>query len=732
MISIYVGSLSEPDYLFQDDQVFEITSSQAVAIVGQELSIDTFAPIVADSIENTMDITLFASADDKVIQLQDGQIYSLEVKDKQTASDLIKLPDGTPVWYYRDRELVGKFYLETVKRQAKNKYQLNCVSAIGRLDKMYHGGGLFRVSTFGAVLRHILAAGLHGEGQPVIEYVVDPDVESLTVSGWLPYDTKRNNLYQLIFAYGVNIIKNTDGNPRFTFVYTMQGDAEVIPEVNIFYGGNVEYVRPYSSVSIMEHTYSEILSNEYVTLYDNTDTTRIDTEEIWFDQAPVIVSTLAATDGLTIHSATENSAILSGNGKLVGLPYTHTTRTVTRANAAWEKEKTASVLKCTMVNEINSQNLLNRLFAFYCPQDYIKKISNEIIFTTQRPGKQYQFINPYKETEHAILTKMENRASSFNRASCEFYAGFDPVGQAGLFQHCIILDKATFERDGGIFSVPVEVFDQETPQMRVVLIAGGTGGSSGWPGKNGKDARTYTDVEKSADISGMWYGGEGGDGGNGGSGGAGGRVYSVTIQNPEQTYQYTIGTGGEGGAATGFIPDTAQELRDALENEDPDHQYSQAEINQLLAQEEALTDWDGMPNAGAAGTATTFGTYSTDDPKAYVPVGGVYNPLYGEYYALAGKTGIAGGKGGARKIQNGNEFTWVTDGEDVVGDDGTVYRGGSTGIPLTTVDGLPEAIFTAYGGNGAGAAVGIDRLTHEHINGSSDQETYWEVTEDGV
>ena len=64
--------------------------------------------------------------------------------------------------------------------------------------------------------------------------------------------------------------------------------------------------------------------------------------------------------------------------------------------------------------------------------------------------------------------------------------------------------------------------------------------------------------------------------------------------------------------------------------------------------------------------------------------------------------------------------------------DGTVYHGGKTGQPLTRVQGLPECRMTAYGGNGAGAAVGVDRADNEDMDGGVDQDTYWEVVEDGV
>lgn len=586
----------------------------------------------------------------------------------------------------------------------------------------------------------------------VMQYEIDDDVYDLPVSGWLPHDTKRNNLYQLLLATGVTILNTPDGNSRFTYLRA-NNEPDRIEDSKIFLSGDVKYERPYASVTVSEHTYTSLLDADRVTLFDNSDEPPaysddewydIDDEiqpysEIWFSQAPVIVSTLQATDGLVLHSATENSAVISGNGKLTGIPYTHTINTVTRSNPNGEKEKTASITNCTMVSTVNSDNLLRRLYAYYCPRNYIKTIRNEIKYTSEQCGKSYEFSNPFKEQENAFLAKIDNRASSFNRASCEFRAGYIPPGIKGLYKNCIILDAETYAQDSGTIILPDEIFSQESPQIKVVLISGGNGGSSGWPGKNGRDTYTHTSVSADADISGMWYGGEGGDGGFGGSGGDPGRVLTVTIKNPNRQYSYTIGQGGEGGAATGFIPDTEQELRNSLGS--AESEYSDSEINSMLAQEAELTNWNGRPNQGSAGTDTTFGNYTTASRDAFVPSGGVYNPITNEYYALKGNIGINGGKGGARKVRSGDTFTWVTDGEDVIDLDGTVYYGGRTGEPLTYVDGLSEAPVTIYGGNGAGAAVGISReeinqiteeLVFPHINGQNDQTTSWEVTEDGV
>ena len=210
----------------------------------------------------------------------------------------------------------------------------------------------------------------------------------------------------------------------------------------------------------------------------------------------------------------------------------------------------------------------------------------------------------------------------------------------------------------------------------------------------------------------------------------------MVIQNPSATYSYTIGTGGEGGAHTGYIPDTVDELRAAMENEHPDTEYTDNELQSMINTYEN-SGWTGSPNPGSAGTASTFGSYSSADGVAQT----VYEPITDQFFALNGYAGIRGGKGGARQIQTNGTFNWTTDGEDVTDLDGTVYRGGSTGKLLTDVEGLPEAAnkVRAYGGNGAGAAVGIGRervspqtglLLHPHMNGASDQETDWYIAED--
>ena len=733
---IYIGSLVSPDFYFENDSIMSANVVQNVALVGTELSIDSFTPVVMDNEDSLHDLYRFRSSDGQEIQTGIGELFCIDVDSGTNVSDLIYLDNGTPVWYYQDDTLIGKFYVKSVDRVGRNQYQLNTVSAIGMLDEMEHGGGLFTTTTFGAVLTHILAKGIHGSGNAVIDYAIDDDVSDLPVSGWLPHDTKRNNLYRLVFANGVNIVKNYDGNPRFTFLYTTAVGAQPIDSELVYNQGSVSYEKPYTNVVVMEHTYTPLTTEDAVTLFDNTTGTAASNTEIWFDHAPIIVSTITAT-GLTLVSATENSAIVTGNGTLTGIPYLHDTRAVNMGDSSASDEKTIKVEDATFVNLINSENLLKRLYAYYCPEDFIHTINDGIVYDGQRCGKVYKLSDPYGHEETAFLIGMNITASAVNKADCEWRTHYEPAGQAGLYQDVEIdVPEPDPEDPTQIITEGDWTVPEGVTQFKVVLIGGGTGGGSGWPGENGEDAYCHTEVESTADLSAVWYGAEGGDGGAGGSGGSPGRVKVVVVENavPGTVYHWSLGSGGEGGAATGFIPDTFDELKNMLEDTDPDTTYTTAQINAMIATEQSLSGWNGSPNTGSAGTATTFTdgttTWSTADNDGYTPTGGIYEPITNQYFALAGKKGIKGGKGGARKVENNGSFNWVTDGENVTGDDGTIWRGGSTGRSLNSVSGLPEAKLIAYGGNGAGAAVGIDRSTNSHINGGSDQSASWNVTQD--
>ena len=156
MYKIYVGSLTDPLYYFEQATSFGAVSTQRVNLIGQELTIDTFEPVVMDNIDNLVNVRIFRSSDGKEIIVGAGEIYATKINDGVSLSGLIDLEYGTPVWYYYEETLIGKFYYQKTGRPGSNKYKLHCVSVVGLLDKMMHDGGLYPTATFGDILENIM------------------------------------------------------------------------------------------------------------------------------------------------------------------------------------------------------------------------------------------------------------------------------------------------------------------------------------------------------------------------------------------------------------------------------------------------------------------------------------------------------------------------------------------------------------------------------------------------
>lgn len=488
---IVIGDPEAPLLVFENDSIESITEDTAVAIIGDELSVDQFTPAVRYHVFlryvfRPTDYDQFITKDDLVMC---GH-YNYDFR---------MLPYGTKITFFRNNKISGVFYCENVERIGKELYQVNAVSAVGLMSRQSSKGGIYTGQTFAAVLREIVGSEY--------EYVINDDVADVQVYGWLPYSTRRKNLHQLIMAYGVNIIRDDAGNLLFTFLNNIT--PEGIPEGRIFAYGKVKYNDPASRVEVTEHAYHYLSNVDEETLFDNTSSDAVSDAVITFDK-PIYVSSLRVLDGgsLKIKSSGVNYAVVSGIGVLVGKPYTHTTKIVSADNPEAQSEKVVRVEEATLVTLANSENVLARLSQYYFNATIAE---SDIVVEGEKTGRRYNFMNAFYEYTSGFLTKMSTNASRIMRASCEFIANYVPAAPGSTYKHAVILPEAS-----GTWTVPQEVFEKASPNIRVVLIGGGSAGSAGTAGEAGK---------KGTDHS----GGAGGAGGSGGAGGAGGKVYSETI-----------------------------------------------------------------------------------------------------------------------------------------------------------------------------------------------------------
>lgn len=479
-------------FTFDNNSIRSIESDTACALSGEELFID----------QHIADVNYYVNVQYRLKTLDDCYIKTKSgsyLCSKRT-NDIRLLDYGTPVYFYKDDIQIGKAYLSTVERIGREEYRLTCISEIGLMDGQIHKGGLYSGESFTTVLNEITG------GQ--YQYTVTEDVAKLRVYGWLPYATKRENLYSLIFAMGVNILHDDNGNMVFTFL--TETEPTRIPDDRLFDSGAVKYDAPASRVEVTEHAYhylEELAVEE--TLFNNLSSGSADESTVTFDK-PIKAETIRVTDGnMTIVHRGTNYAVVHGNGILVGKPYIHTTRVISADNSKAKNEKIVRIQNATLINLFNSENVLDRTAQYYFNAT---TITGDIDNVGEKCGRRYQIQNAYHESEIAFLAKMTTRETSFARSACEFISGYIPLGKGSQFSKVVILGGS------GVWNIPQEVYEKPTPTIRVVLIGQGYQGNSGNNGMNGFKASTSR-------------GGDGGDGGAGGAGGAGGKVYIAETIN---------------------------------------------------------------------------------------------------------------------------------------------------------------------------------------------------------
>ena len=414
--------------------------------------------------------------------------------------DIRLLPYGTKIVYYSGGNIAGVFYVKTVERVQRAWYKISGVSAIGLLDKQNHTGGIYTGQYFQDVVTDILGNDY--------DYIIDGVVAIQRVYGWLPYDTKRNNLYQLLLAYGVEIVLGDSGAMFFTFPEATE--AIPISTDRVFTGGKVIYDEPASLVEVSEHSYHYDPNVDEVVLFDNSTDEAVTFAIIKFDEPIYPTSIYCSSGNLTISETTTNYAVVSGAGILKGIPYVHNVRLISKTNANAPVEKVVSVQDATLVSFINADNVLERLSEYYFNAT---RVEQDIKVLTEKPGQLYTTQDPFNQIITGYITRMSKSVTSFARARCRFLQNYTPVGSGQAYTERVVIPLGQGASE--TWTIPASVFEKDIPIFRVVLIGKGRDGENGQNGKRGGG-----DGYKAM---------PGGAGGKGGAGGVGGNVLTVTL-----------------------------------------------------------------------------------------------------------------------------------------------------------------------------------------------------------
>lgn len=631
--------------VYADQDVESAVAYCKSTIVDDELTYDTFEAEVWDY---AYALLMLVDSGPSVNMMNVSGRFMLA---RQSRNELTDFTYGAPVTWTHKGKIVLRQFLESVKRTGKYKYLLSCVSGVGLIAKSRHYGGLYSNAPFSTVLSDIIGG--------VFPYTVDADVASIAIFGWLPVDNRRANLRKLLTATGVVIKTNADGIIRFAAPSTSAPSA--ISDAEIQIGGSVDRPTPYQAVKITEHAFAKTPNDILTTLLDGE---AVGDNIITPKGARVLGSIITFADpmhdlsitGSTILESGVNYAVLAPSMAcmLTGYKYSHTTRVVTAGSLTASEQATKRLDNCTLVNVFNADSVAQRWLEYFSGQ---KEISVNAVWNGEHPADAVAFSDPFDDAAMGLIESQDVRMSAKVTADITVQAGRIPAITGNGFSHAMIVETS------GTITLPAEV----SGKIRLVLISGGKGGSSGYAGNQVK----YPAAENTS--TGNHYKtktqlpGPPAEGGDPGDPGTGGRVFQITINaSAGQQLVVVIGKGGKGGAFSA-----------------------------------------GENTAGEDGTDTTVGEYSS--ASGQVVPGGFLDPINNVLYGGTGRAGIKGGSGGGYLDDQEVQPESLTV-------DGITYSGGSSiGLSsnVTYESGGSASQYgkkkaTAWGGYGGGPAYGAN------------------------
>lgn len=425
-----------------------------------------------------------------------------------------------------------QFYWSTFERVGRYAFTLTAISAIGLLDNLESNGMMCENVSMSDVLRSILELTYSGterdeeRNQDVYRYTsgnaiyfIDENVAGLRIYGWLPAESKRENLHRLLISTGTIAMRRGKG----TWFTVLPITAIELEKEQTFIGGTVTYNRGISKISLQEYSYMQYADTAPVVLYDNTDGSNLTgLTKIVFQNAPVFG--LKASGALTIHSSNCNYATVSGVGQLTGFPYSVITNAITKGDDSASQNQTATIDSVATINYLNSQNVIGRLFAIY---NSLEEAGVDITRRRVDAGSLIDFYDAYGKRVKGYIISANTKSTTFMRSTCQIYVFENPEKIVDYFGnqwgYSYILSG------NGLFTIPDNLDGQS---LRAVLISGGAGGSSGFHGNKSDD---NSEAEAAS----------GGDGGNGGS------LFSYDFTGVAgKVYAFSCGEGGTAGIST--------------------------------------------------------------------------------------------------------------------------------------------------------------------------------------
>jgi hypothetical protein len=269
-----------------------------------------------------------------------------------------------PVEAYQDGGLIGVYYIDKGERTGRRDLKFSCKDAIGLLDLVTYGGGLWLTDT---PLTTILSE-VFGD---LYEFDIDPAYKDSALRGFIePNKKQREALQHIAFALGA--VVDTTGTNKIRIFPPPTGEAATISDKKTYTGGKV--------------TTSDTITEVTVTAY------------IISDERPA-----------------DNDESIEFNGVQYKY-YTDTKHAYNPNTVTSDPENVKKFDKCYLVNLSNAQTLANKIMSYYQRRN---KYTFKHVLNGQRAAGRYTAALPWGGMKSGHITKMTVTTSNITVSDTE-------------------------------------------------------------------------------------------------------------------------------------------------------------------------------------------------------------------------------------------------------------------------------------------------------------------------
>lgn len=269
---------------------------------------------------------------------------------------------------------LGKFYLDAWQNLSNNEIKLNCVDALGALEKIpYLYGGLVSPNEIvvSATTAGVLIADMLERIN--IPYTIDTELESIEVMGWIPVCSYREALQMIAFSIGarvtcsrmgaLQIYKTTIASELTDFSYSITSAQKGLDQ-------SLTLAPLVTGVELTSHKYYyEETSLNRIVLFDGH--LAIGSYTIQTNEPVVNIGNSPGTGTFSYVDAGVNfvkiNVTVAGNISITGNKFTDTKRVIGVYDDTVDASARQNIVKidCTLVNDNNVDALAQKVYDYY-------------------------------------------------------------------------------------------------------------------------------------------------------------------------------------------------------------------------------------------------------------------------------------------------------------------------------------------------------------------------------